>query len=178
MNNRVKHPFEVGGQYRNRNGAYEVLDIDGERMTVRYEDGREQSVSIELQRQIWRNIRIDEAPPPAKKRKPGERDVQSIQPIIDLVETVIVTISSPYPADIIDQVCLAIEKSPDWSTNYQELVDHFSSQGKNGKQLVNTNIGFYTRDLAGMVKIEEGNEAKSGLIQTFSTLRYPEQKLQ
>lgn len=33
------HPFEVGGRYRNRVGEYEVLSLDGDTMTVRFDDG-------------------------------------------------------------------------------------------------------------------------------------------
>jgi hypothetical protein len=37
----TEHPFEVGGQYRNRRDDYEVLSISGEKMRVRYSDGTE-----------------------------------------------------------------------------------------------------------------------------------------
>ena len=36
----MSHPFEVGKTYRNRNGEYVVQAVEGERMTIRYEDGR------------------------------------------------------------------------------------------------------------------------------------------
>ncbi len=37
----MDHPFEIGKQYRNRNGIYEVLAIEEPKMRIRYEDGRE-----------------------------------------------------------------------------------------------------------------------------------------
>lgn len=51
--------FEVGEVYRNRNGFYEVLSIAEPHMRIRYEDGREQEVTIDTQRRIWESM-IDE----------------------------------------------------------------------------------------------------------------------
>jgi hypothetical protein len=36
----TNHPFEISGRYRNENGDYEVLGIEGDQMLVRYEDGK------------------------------------------------------------------------------------------------------------------------------------------
>ena len=33
----MDHPFEVGREYRNRKGSYEVLIIEGPKMRTRYE---------------------------------------------------------------------------------------------------------------------------------------------
>lgn len=53
--------FEIGGRYRNRLGWYEVLDIQGENLYVRYEsDGREDSLPIEMQQRIIFNITQEE----------------------------------------------------------------------------------------------------------------------
>ena len=54
----MDHPFEVGQKCRNRRGAYEVLSIDGPKMRVRYEDGREMNLTIVIQAEIWRNIQL------------------------------------------------------------------------------------------------------------------------
>jgi hypothetical protein len=90
------------------------------------------------------------------------------------VQTVLASMSAPYPEDITDRVCLAIEGNPAWLRRYEHLVEHFSSMGKDGKSTVNTNIGYYTKELTGMVNISEGNVAKSSLIQSYSKLGYPE----
>ena len=61
MTNQRDITFEVGGRYRNRLGWYEVLDVDGENLRVRYEnDGREDTLPIELQQRILFNISQEE----------------------------------------------------------------------------------------------------------------------
>lgn len=55
----MSHPFEVGKRYRNRLGEYVVQAIDGERMTIRYEDGRTVDTKVELQARIWENIHFE-----------------------------------------------------------------------------------------------------------------------
>ena len=53
--------FQVGGRYRNRLGWYEVLDIAGDRMHIRYEsDGHEDNVSLMVQKRIIENISNEE----------------------------------------------------------------------------------------------------------------------
>ncbi len=52
----MNHSFQTGGRYRNGNGDYEVLAIDGDTMTVRYDDGREQTLKTALQATIWQRI--------------------------------------------------------------------------------------------------------------------------
>lgn len=170
---RMKIPFEVGDHYRNRNGAYVVLSLEGEHMTILYESGRVQTVSIAMQARIWENIQIDEAPPEAKPARVGSDDEGlDSWPIKELVQEVLRTFKAPHPADIIDQVCLAIENKPEWLTRYHELVGHYSSQGKYGKLTVNSSIGWFTRDLTGMVTLKAGNPAKSMLLESYSTLGY------
>ena len=46
--------FEIGGKYENEKGVYEVLSIDERNaaMVIRWEDGKETSTSMELQRRI------------------------------------------------------------------------------------------------------------------------------
>lgn len=51
--------FLVGGRYANRRGEYEVLEISGKKMTVRYDDGFEQELSVEIQTRIATNIAIE-----------------------------------------------------------------------------------------------------------------------
>ncbi|MFH1719210.1 MAG: hypothetical protein ABIF19_17795 [Planctomycetota bacterium] len=44
--------FEVGELYENRKGTYEVLDIAGDDMSIRWADGEEVSTSIIMQSRI------------------------------------------------------------------------------------------------------------------------------
>lgn len=53
--------FKVGGRYRNRLGWYEVLNITGDKMHIRYEsDGHEDNVSLATQKRIIENITNEE----------------------------------------------------------------------------------------------------------------------
>lgn len=65
----MEGPFEVGEQYRNRDGEYEVVEIDPPRMKIEYLDGREIETTVALQARIWRNVRMDER----AKRQARER---------------------------------------------------------------------------------------------------------
>ncbi|MEI2607199.1 MAG: hypothetical protein V9G20_01055 [Candidatus Promineifilaceae bacterium] len=168
----MTHPFTLGGQYRDRNKAYTVLAIAGDTMTVRFDDGTTQTVKIEAKARIWENIQADEAPPPPRRPFPDDEGLDTY-PISELVREVLHTFSHPYPPDITDQVCLAIENKPAWLNRYHHLVEHFSSQGKDGKLTVNSSIGWYIKDITGMINIGEGKTAKSTLIKNYSALGYP-----
>jgi hypothetical protein len=168
-------PFEVGGRYRNRLGEYEVLSIDGNKMTIRYDHGHVQTVGVAVQTQIWQSIQDEEAQPPSPITNPRKRadSSQATAPIRELVEDVLrERFSAPYPSDITDQVCLAIEGNEDWLSRYWSLVEHFSQSGKKGRDIVNNWIGTYTKDLTGMVVVISSVKAKSDLIQTYSKLGY------
>jgi hypothetical protein len=56
----MSHPFEVGKPYRNRNGEYEVLDIEGEWMKIKYESGGTIQTRVVVQARIWENIQFEE----------------------------------------------------------------------------------------------------------------------
>ena len=168
----MSHPFEIGDEYRDRNKAYTVLAIAGDNMTIRYNDGITQTVKIEAKARIWENIQADEAPPPP--RRPFQDDEgMDTYPVLELVREVLHTFSHPYPTDITDQVCQAIEKNPTWLSRYHHLIEHFSSQGKDGRLTVNTSIGGYVQDVTGMINIGAGKTARSKLIQSYSALGYP-----
>ena len=55
----MDHPFKVGVEYRNRNGRYQVLAIEEPKMLIRYEDGREDIVTIAIQARIWDTIQFE-----------------------------------------------------------------------------------------------------------------------
>lgn len=65
----MQGPFEIGEQYRNRDGEYEVLEIDTPNMTIEYSDGRVIETKVKLQARIWRNILMDQR----AKREARER---------------------------------------------------------------------------------------------------------
>ena len=48
--------FELNGVYRNRVGEYKVVALNGQRMTVRYTDGNEAELNVNIQARIWENI--------------------------------------------------------------------------------------------------------------------------
>ncbi len=53
--------FEIGERYRNRLGWYEVLEIVGNQIRVRYENtGKEDTLDVEFQKRIIANIEYEE----------------------------------------------------------------------------------------------------------------------
>jgi len=52
----VPHPFIVGERYFDRNGEYTVVRIDGDRITVRYDNDREAEGNLEDRARIYRNM--------------------------------------------------------------------------------------------------------------------------
>lgn len=53
--------FIVGGRYANRRGEYEVLQIKGNAMRVRYDDNTEQELTIDIQARIATNMALEVA---------------------------------------------------------------------------------------------------------------------
>jgi hypothetical protein len=51
--------FIVGGRYQNRRGEYEVLDIRGRTLRVRYDDGEEADLDAEMQARIAQNMQLE-----------------------------------------------------------------------------------------------------------------------
>jgi len=64
----VKHPFEIGGKYRNNNGSYEVKSINGDKMVIVYDDGQEQLNSVALMRRVWERLERERISPPVEER--------------------------------------------------------------------------------------------------------------
>ncbi|MGB3717262.1 MAG: hypothetical protein WA996_22800 [Candidatus Promineifilaceae bacterium] len=103
----------------------------------------------------------------------SDTDSLDTQPVCDLVQAVLDSrFSAPHPEDITDRVCQEIENDPDWLSEYQNLVKYFGSKGKNGLLTVNSSIGWFTKDLTGMINIGEGKTARSSLIKSDSRLGY------
>jgi len=65
----MSHPFEVGKTYRNRAGEYVVQALDGDRMTIRYQDGRTLVTSAQMQARIWENIQFERQMARAEERQ-------------------------------------------------------------------------------------------------------------
>jgi hypothetical protein len=65
--------FEVNGEYANRRGKYKVLAIDGQTMSVRYEDGTEADLKIHIQERIWENIVAEMEPKSARRAGRGPK---------------------------------------------------------------------------------------------------------
>jgi hypothetical protein len=68
-----KHPFNVGGTYRNRRGEYEVISIDGPKMVILYSHGGMLETTVKLQARIWRNIQTEESEQPPAQRPRSRR---------------------------------------------------------------------------------------------------------
>ena len=69
----MDHSFEIGKEYRNRNGTYEVLAIEGPEMRIRYKDGRETVVSIDKEARVWSMWKNIPAPEPKTVPKSAPR---------------------------------------------------------------------------------------------------------
>ena len=65
----MSHPFEVGKTYRNRSGEYVVKEIEGDRMTIRYVDGRTLATNVRIQARIWENIQFEKQMAMAEERR-------------------------------------------------------------------------------------------------------------
>ena len=86
------------------------------------------------------------------------------RPVSELVQEVLDTISLPYPEDITDQVCLAIEGNTGWIKRYKSLVDSHSPKA------VNSQIGRSTLQITGLRNLGLRAKATSSLIKTYTRL--------
>jgi len=82
----------------------------------------------------------------------------------DLVEQALHTIERPYPRDVTDRVCQAIEGHPAWLPIYNDLV------AASGKHAVNSAIGRTTLQLTGLESQGIHRAARSTLIKTYTEL--------
>jgi len=55
-----QYPLEVGEQYRTELGAYTVLNIEDTKAKIKYEDGQQQTISLDLLARIWERIQLEE----------------------------------------------------------------------------------------------------------------------
>jgi hypothetical protein len=76
--------FEVNGVYANRKGKYTVIAINGDSMTVRYEDGSEADLRMAIQFRIWENI-VSEMEEAHRKQAARKAPAQNTQFFIKAV---------------------------------------------------------------------------------------------
>lgn len=158
-------PFEVGKQYRNRKGAYTVLQLNGDAMLLRYADGSQAKESVALQARIWENLQDEEAFGEELDAAGGsESEEQKTAEIRDLVMRVLRTIPQPWPADVTDQVFLAIEGRPAWLAEYRALGKEFD------RTTLNSSIGSHVKDVTGMENSGHMGVARSSLVKSYSIL--------
>jgi hypothetical protein len=80
------------------------------------------------------------------------------------VDLALETIPRPYPSDVTDRVCEAIEQNPAWLMMYRDAVaDH-------GRHAVNSTIGRTVLQLTGLRNSGIRREARSSLIDTYTEL--------
>lgn len=72
----MSHPFEEGKTYRNRIGEYEVQSIEGEKMKIRYTDGKTLMTSVGIQARIWENIQFEKQLARAEERQQQAREAR------------------------------------------------------------------------------------------------------
>lgn len=68
----VDTTFEIGGKYRNRIGEYEVIKIEGSRITIQYSEGDTYDVDAKGLHRIWQNIQDEMKQPSCPPRPPVE----------------------------------------------------------------------------------------------------------
>jgi len=66
--------FEIGQEYENRKGKYEVLEIEGDAMRIRWGDGEEITTSVTMQSHIINQIRYNLEHPSLNKSTPPRKE--------------------------------------------------------------------------------------------------------
>lgn len=104
--------FEVNGVYANRKSKYTVLEVYPPKMLVRYEDGSEAELNMNVQARIWENIAAEmeaqEAKRSARAARQGGAINQHYLKLISLPDTDDLTfpgwpervIMAPTPEDV------------------------------------------------------------------------------
>ncbi len=170
-----EHPFEIGDRYDHpKFGRYEVLAIEGERMHVCFADGSEKALKIAIQTRIWRNAQYDSDSAETLLKQARQRrrtGSGKTEPIRLLVQDVLHTISTPFPEDIVEQVCLKIEHDAEFRRRYDELAEVFDRTTSDGQSVVNNWIGKYTARLTNMAATSQVTAKKATIITGFSLLK-------
>ena len=77
--------FEVNGTYANRIGTYTVLALNGRKMRVRYEDGNEADLNINIQERIWENVIAERLAAAVKATKSRKATVATVSHYIKTI---------------------------------------------------------------------------------------------
>ena len=82
--------FEINGVYANRKGEYTVLEITPPKMHVRFKDGSEADLKIDLQERIWANIAAEYEAQAAKEkaRRPKSIDAHYYIKVISIPDEI------------------------------------------------------------------------------------------
>ncbi len=88
--------FELNGNYENRIGTYTVIAINGPKMTVRYADGAEAELNMNIQMRIWENILAEREAKSAPRKR-----VTRTPRIVDNTKHYIKVISIPPGEELI-----------------------------------------------------------------------------
>jgi len=86
------------------------------------------------------------------------------QGVYDLAKDVLTTLPNPYGPDVIEDVCLAIERDPAWTSRYQTLV------GTLGRDVTNNWIGQYVKDITGMNSVGKVAAKRAKSIGSYTKL--------
>lgn len=81
-----------------------------------------------------------------------------------LVRDVLQKLPEPYGEDVIEDVFVEIEGDREWHRRYDELV------GELTQLVVNSFVGWHTRDLTGFNTLREVEARRSSLIKSYSKL--------
>ena len=106
------HPFELGGTYRNRDGEYEVVELDGPRMVIRYSGGRQVTTTVGLQARIRKHMEAEERmraqadqPPPAPPPKGGGGRTTALGRLVEEnLEHIFIAYAFPYLEEVVDAI--------------------------------------------------------------------------
>lgn len=81
-----------------------------------------------------------------------------------LMKDVLASLPKPYNEDVIEDVFAAIEQSPEWRKQYDDLKYHM------GKAVINAWGGFWIAHLTGRVGGEQVSATRSGLLESYAKL--------
>ncbi|CAN5845374.1 hypothetical protein BH23GEM5_BH23GEM5_18600 [soil metagenome] len=84
--------------------------------------------------------------------------------VYDLSRDVLLTLPTPYKPDIIEDVFVAIEADPTWTSRYQRLVSTL------GRDVTNNWIGRYVKKITGMNSGRQVPATRSELIGSYTKL--------
>ena len=160
--------FKVGDHYRNRDGDYEVIALQGNTMKIRYADGRVIDSDVASQSRIYERMQEEEGDTSVevktKDAAVSSSESRNTDEIRDFVDEILGELRQPWGSNVIDRVFSNIESRRDRLSHYEKLVVDF------GKPLVNSRVGIYVKQITGMENTGRTGIPKSGLISSYTIL--------